>query len=331
MLCNGTWVFRSRLRQFAEVAVLLLVMLAIGAVAPGDARPSQRADAEVSFMSPTTPPPPYASAARTDGADSRAAPPSFDRVVVVVFENKEFEDVLGNPNAPTFNSLARRYAVLTNYRAVTHPSLPNYLALVSGSTQGITSNCTSCQVNAPNLADTLERAGKRWKTYAEGLPRAGFTGAGAGRYAKKHNPFVYFANVVSRPDRLRRIVPLSTFRRDLKAGRLPDFALVVPDLCHDMHDCSVATGDAWLGAFLRPLLRNRAIRHAVIFVIFDEGASSTSGGPIPTLVLGPLVRPASRTSTRLGHYGLLRTIESAWGLPLLGNSSGATPITRIWR
>ena len=198
-------------------------------------------------------------ASGTDGANTGAALPRFDRVVVVVFENKEFEQVVGNADAPTFASLARRYARLTNYRGVAHPSLPNYLALVSGSTQGIASNCTSCRVSATNLADTLERAGKSWKTYAEGLPRAGFTGAWAGRYARKHNPLLYFTDVASSSDRLDRIVPLGTFDRDLAAGRLPDFSLVVPDLCHDMHDCSIATGDAWLRTFLRPLLRSSAL------------------------------------------------------------------------
>ena len=271
-------------------------------------------------------------ASKTDGANIGTTLPNFDRVVVVVFENKEFEQVVGNADAPTFGSLARRYALLVNYRGVAHPSLPNYLALVSGSTQGITSDCTSCRVSAPNLADTLERAGKTWKTYAEGLPRAGFTGAWAGRYAKKHNPLLYFADVVSRPERLHRIVPLGTFRRDLEAGRLPDFSLVVPDLCHDMHDCSVTTGDAWLGGFLQPLLRSPALRHGVVFVVFDEGTSSLGGGGhVPALVLGPLVRPASSSSTPLDHYGLLRTIEGTWGLPLLGRSRGATPITGIWR
>jgi phospholipase C len=239
---------------------------------------------------------------------------------------------LGNPEAPTFRSLARRYALLANYRGVAHPSLPNYLALVSGSTHGIASDCTSCQVSAPNLADTLEGAGKTWKTYAEGLPQPGFTGAWAGRYAKKHNPLLYFTDVVSRPTRLRKIVPLSAFRRDLEAGRLPDFALVVPDLCNDMHDCSVATGDAWLRTFLRPLLPNPALAHGVVFVVFDEGTSSQGGGGhVPALVLGPRVRPGSQISTPLDHYGLLRTIESAWHLPLLGRSRDASPITGIWR
>jgi phosphatidylinositol-3-phosphatase len=271
-------------------------------------------------------------ASKTHGANIGTALPIFDRVVVVVFENKEFEQVVGNADAPTFGSLARRYALLANYRGVARPSLPNYLAFVSGSTQGITSDCTSCRVSAPNLADTLERAGKTWKTYTEGLPRAGFTGAGADRYAKKHNPLLYFTDVASRPDRLQRIVPLGAFRRDLDSGRLPDFSLVVPDLCHDMHDCSVATGDAWLRAFLQPLLRSPALRHGVVFVVFDEGTSSQGGGGhVPALVLGPLVRPASGTSTPLDHYGLLRTIESAWDLPLLGRSPGASPITGIWR
>src|SRR6476660_7705755 len=205
-----------------------------------------------------------------DHGGARSALPAFDRVVVIVFENKEYDQVLGNPAAPTFRSLARRYALLTSYRAVAHPSLPNYLALVSGSTHAIASDCTSSQVSAPNLADTLEVAGKTWKTYAEGLPQAGFTGAWSGRYAKKHNPLLYFADVVSRPDRLRRIVPLSAFHRDLDAGRLPDFALVVPDLCNDMHDCSVATGDAWLRTFLRPLRPNPALGRGVVFVVFDE-------------------------------------------------------------
>ena len=271
-------------------------------------------------------------ASGTEGANIGTARPHFDRVVVVVFENKEFEQVVGTADAPSFGSLARRYALLANYRGVAHPSLPNYLALISGSTQGITSDCTTCRVSAPNLADTLEGAGKSWKTYAEGLPRAGFTGPWAGRYAKKHNPFLYFTDVASRPDRLRRIVPLDTFRRDLVAGGLPDFSLVVPDLCHDMHDCSVATGDAWLEAFLRPLLRSSALGNGAVFVVFDEGTSSQGGGGhVPALVLGPSVRRGSQTSMPLDHYGLLRTIESAWHLPFLGRSRGARPITGIWR
>jgi hypothetical protein len=265
-------------------------------------------------------------------ARGRSAVPALDRVVLVVFENKEFGQVIGSPDAPTFRRLARRYAVLAGYRAVAHPSLPNYLALVSGSTQGVTSDCTGCTVSAPNLVDTLERWGKTWKTYAEGLPYPGFTGAWSGRYAKKHDPLLYFDDVRTRPDRLRRIVPLTQFARDLSAGELPSFSLVVPDLCHDMHDCPVATGDAWLGAFLHPLLGSTALRRGVVLVVFDEGQGSAGGGGhVPALVLGPLVRAGARSSVLVDHYGLLRTIEDGLGLPRLGRSRTARPVTGIWR
>ena len=98
------------------------------------------------------------------GAATAAPVPVFDHVVVIVFENKEATSVLGNRAAPTFNTYARRYSNLTRYYGVTHPSLPNYLALVSGSTQGITTDCTDCVVDAQSLADTIEASGRTWKT-----------------------------------------------------------------------------------------------------------------------------------------------------------------------
>ena len=251
--------------------------------------------------------------------------PAFDHVVVVVLENKARGQVLGNPHAPAFNAFARRGAVLKGYRGVTHPSLPNYLALVSGSTHGITSDCTSCTVPGRSLADTLESRKLTWKTYAEGLPRPGWTGASRGRYAKKHVPFLYFRRVLSSPARLRRVVPLTQLARDRAAGRLPTFALVVPDLCHDMHDCSVATGDAWLKRFLPPLLK---LPGTAVFVVFDESDSADPG--VPALALGPLVRPRSYFTGTTSHYGLLRTIEEGFGLPALGRSARAAPVTGIW-
>jgi hypothetical protein len=258
--------------------------------------------------------------------------PAFRHVVVVVFENKETTQIGGNRDAPTFNALARRYASLTNYDAVAHPSLPNYLALVSGSTQGITSDCTDCIVRARSLADTLAAAGKSWKTYAEDLPNPGFTGGSSGRYAKKHVPFLYFRGVVDSRSRRNRVVPFTQLARDLRRKRLPDFSLVVPNLCNDMHDCSVATGDAWLKAHVVPLLRSPALRGSVVFVVFDEGTSGTGGGGrIEALALGPTVRRGSRFTKATNHYGLLRTIEDAWRLPRLGFSRTGTPIGGIWR
>jgi hypothetical protein len=266
------------------------------------------------------------------GSTITPAVPRFDHVVVVVFENKSRDEVLGNPAAPYFNRLASRYTVLSRYGGVAHPSLPNYLALVSGSTQGITSDCTSCVVSARNLADTLEHAHLTWKGYAEGLPRPGFTGASAGRYAKKHMPFLYFRNIVRSRVRLHRVVPLTRFSRNLSAGTLPSFSLVVPDLCHDMHDCSVSTGDTWLRGFLKPLLRSPRFANSVAFVITDEPRfSSPPESAMPALAAGPLVKRGFGYAAVTSHYGLLRTIEDAWGLPRLGRSARTAPVRSIWR
>jgi hypothetical protein len=262
-------------------------------------------------------------------AGARDHVPAFRHVVLVLFENKEVSSVVGSQSAPTFTAMANRYAQLTQYYGVGHPSLPNYLALVGGSTFGIHSDCTTCLVSGRNLADTLAAAHKTWKLYAEGLPRPGFTGAGAGRYAKKHAPFLYFRDVLSRRQRLRRIVPFAQLRRDIASRSLPDFSFVVPDLCHSMHDCDVATGDAWLRRLLPPLLR---LRDTAVFVVFDEGSSDLrGGGHVPAFVAGTAVSPHSRFSAVTNHYGLLRTVEDAWGLPLLGRSADAAPITGIWR
>lgn len=261
-----------------------------------------------------------------------AAPPRvppFEHVIVLVFENKESARVLGHPAAPTFNAYGTKYARMTRYYGVTHPSLPNYLALVSGSTHGITTTCTRCVIDARSLADTLGAAGRTWRTYAEGLPRPGFTGASSGRYAKKHNPFLYFRSVAASPARRARVVPLNRLGADLSAGTLPDFSLVVPDLCSSMHDCSVSVGDAWLRRIAPPLLE---VENTAVFVLFDEGTSRVrGGGHVPALVLGTAVRPGARFSAVTNHYGVLRTIEEAWGLPLLGRSARAAPITGIWQ
>jgi phosphatidylinositol-3-phosphatase len=263
---------------------------------------------------------------------SRAVPtavPAFDHVVVIVFENKERGHVIGNRAAPTFNRYAKQYANLTAYYAVAHPSLPNYIALVSGSTKGITTNCTQCVVDTPSLADSLEEAGLTWRTYAQGLPYSGFTGAGFRRYAKKHNPFLYFRAIVDDAKRRNRIVPLAHLAADVRAGTLPDFSLVIPDMCHSMHDCSVGVGDAWLRRIAAPLLTQP---RTAVFVLFDEGSTSIrGGGHTPALVLGSAVRQSSRYRALSGHYEVLRTIEEAWGLPLLGESARARAITGIWR
>jgi phosphatidylinositol-3-phosphatase len=275
----------------------------------------------------------FLSLALVAGATAAPRPvPRLSRIVLVVFENKERSQIAGNPDAPTFAALARRYASLSHYDAVSHPSLPNYLALLSGSTDGIQNDCTKCVVHARSLADTLAHAGRRWKVYAEDLSSIGFTGAFSGEYTKKHDPFAYFASVLAHPSWRRRLVPLRQLRRDARRETLPDFSLIVPNLCHDMHNCSIKTGDAWLRANIVPLLSSPALKDGAVFVTFDEGMSDVGGGGnVETLVLGPLARHGVVDRSPASHYSLLRTIEDAWHLPLLGRSASAAPITGVWR
>jgi hypothetical protein len=238
--------------------------------------------------------------------------PALDHVVVVVFENKERDAVLGSGAAPTFDRLARDYADLAQYFALTHPSLPNYLALVSGSTHGIRVDCTTCVASGATLGDELTAAGRTWGAYAEGYPSSS-------RFAKRHVPFLYF------PGGRTNVHPLTA----LRVERLPSFALVVPDLCHDMHDCPVATGDRWLASFVTPLLR---VPRTVVFVVFDEGTSARhGGGHVAAIAAGTAVRRHVAYRARTGHYALLRTIEDALGVPPLGESRRARPLTGIWR
>lgn len=265
-------------------------------------------------------------------AGAAPAVPAFSHVIVVVFENHEANAVFGTGEAPTFDALAKRYAMIDDYQAITHPSLPNYLALVSGSTQGITDNCTDCRAPGRSIADTLDAAKKTWKTYAEGIPRPGFTGATSGRYVKKHNPFLYFPSVASNKARSARIVGLPQLATDVRSNQLPTFSLVVPDMCNNMHDCSVRTGDTWLKREIVPLLSSPALSRSVVFVTFDEGSSDLGGGGrVAALALGPLVKRGAHATAPTTHYGLLKTIEVGLELPFLGASRSVKPIVGIWR
>ena len=238
--------------------------------------------------------------------------PRLAHVVVIVFENHERTDILRSPSAPTFTHLASTYAQATSYYAVAHPSLPNYLALVSGSTHGVTDDCTDCPQSGPTIGTQLSARGRPWAAYAEGYPSSS-------GFAKKHVPFLYF------PGGAAHVRPLQRF----DPRRLPAYALVVPDLCDDMHDCSIVTGDHWLHRFVAPLL---ASKDTAIFIVFDEGTSDREvGGNVPLIVAGRSVRPHSTFTAATTHYGLLRTIETALGLPLLGEARNATPLTGIWR
>ena len=242
------------------------------------------------------------------------------RIIVVVMENKEYGEIIGSSEAPYVNALARKYSAPRRYHGIRHPSLPNYIALVAGSTLGIDSNCTRCHRPQRNLVDQFERAGVSWRAYMEGMPRRCYRGARHGRYAKKHNPFAYFDTVMERRARCRKIVPGTELQRDIDAGTLPEFAFVKPDLCNDTHDCSIRHGDDYLAGLIPPLLREVG-PSGFLLLVWEEGSSdrgccggTARGGRVAAVVAGPRVRRGSRPRADLSHYSSLRTIEDFFGL-----------------
>jgi hypothetical protein len=256
------------------------------------------------------------------------------RIAVVVMENKEYGDVAGNPQAPYMNGLASISASATSFYAISHPSLPNYLALIGGDTFGITSDCTRCHAAARNLVDQLEETHVSWKAYMEGMPRPCFTGASSGRYAKKHDPFVYFDDDVSDPGRCAKVVPLTALSNDEWHG-LPDLVWITPDQCNDTHDCSIKTGDDFLSRLIPPLIKALG-PNGLLFLTYDEGSSDrgcctdAKGGHVFTIVAGPGARPG-RFAQPLDHYSVLRAIEDHFGLPHLRHAATAPSMNALLR
>jgi acid phosphatase len=237
-------------------------------------------------------------------------------------ENHSYAQIIGNPDAPFINDLARRGALFTRSYAIGHPSQPNYLALFSGSTQGITDDSCPNRFTAPNLAADLLRAGRSFAGYAEGLPGPGSPACSAGDYARKHVPWADFPTVPGSAS-----LPFTSFPADYT--RLPAVSFVIPDLCHDMHDCSVGTGDAWLRARLGGYADWAMNHDSLLIVTWDEDDDS-AGNHIATIFAGQRVKPGRYTEP-VTHYSVLATIEAAYGLPRDGQAATATPITDIWR
>src|SRR3989475_4923810 len=267
-------------------------------------------------------------------AESAPAVPAFSHIFVIIMENREFGEVVNTSQAPFITKLARDYAVANPYYAVTHPSLPNYIALTGGDTFGITDDCTDCPVTGENLADQVEAHQRTWKAYMEGLPAACFLGSSSGEYAKKHSPFVYYTNIATNPARCRQVVPLSELDMDLSRGTLPDLVWITPDMCHSMHDCETRGGDRGLATIVPKVLAPRARRDGGGgFVTGAEAPSEAGccgkpgGGKVAMLAISPLSRRGYRSSTESNHYALLRTIEDAWSLGHLRHAGDAqTPV-----
>jgi len=251
-------------------------------------------------------------------------PPRWEHVVWIWFENKGYGQVVGSHDAEFMNgTLARTCGLATNYHALGHPSLPNYIAATSGlggdALGPFGHDCNArgpCRIEAESL---FEQSGS-WRAYAESM-RKPCTHFFTGLYAASHNPAVYYDRLADCP---QRAVNLGSLRADLAADTLPDFAFVTPNMCHSMHNCSVHVGDAWLRHMTRLLTASPAYARGTmaIFVTFDE--SEGGDDRVPTFVESPSTVPGTRAGKSFDHYSLLRTTEDMLGLaPPLGRAKGA--------
>lgn len=257
------------------------------------------------------------------------------RVAVMVLENRSYGRVIGSREAPFLNRLARRNALATRYYAVGHPSLPNYMALTTGATAEVTSNCSRCASDLPSIVNQLDAAAISWRAYFESLPRdADQPVTRHGRYNKHYNPFVYTESVGGNRGLRARVVGFPRLRRDLARGRLSRFSWIAPNVRHDGHRHSLRAADAFAARTVPPLLRALGPR-GVLYLTWDEGNRSDQrglhgqrgGGHIALIAAGGEARRHARLGQPANHYALLRTLEAHFGLPPLGKAgSASTPL-----
>lgn len=301
-------------------------------------------------------PAPYA-CGTANGIPACRAPsgiPLFNHVFVIVMENTSWEALQQSNVTPYLQGLASTAAFAEDFHGIAHPSLPNYLAMTSGDDGGVACGCrpvgdtcspANCNLDAadcgcaqtrPNLADLLEAAGRNWKGYGEDMGSPCNLND-SGLYAARHMPFLYYDSVQSNPARCQaHVVDYGAFAGDL-AGNTPDFVYVAPNLMDDMHDpfppgpSNLAHGDSWLAAHVPQILASPAYRqNGALFIVWDEDDSTDGSGdkPIPFFLLSPLAKQNGYASAiRADHYSLLATWEDGLGVPRLGRSATAAPLT----
>jgi acid phosphatase len=283
---------------------------------------------------PSTTPSPSASPTPTAPPVSTNVP-NWSHVYVIYFENREYSSIIGSSSAPYINSLAAKYGLSTNFYAERHPSEPNYIALTSGGTQGITDDGVY-NLGVNNLFKQVEASGRTWHEWQQGWPGNCFTGTSsasvvdgvgkAGAYVRKHNPAISYTAISGNAAECAKITNLASFNPGLA-----NFNFITPNMINDMHDGTVADGDNWLKAFLPQILGSSAFANSVVFVTFDEGTTNVNGGGhIVTIPITPGMTPGYKQSATYNHYSMLRTIEQAWGLPYLGSASSAATMAFPW-
>jgi phosphatidylinositol-3-phosphatase len=266
-----------------------------------------------------TPPPPAPSA-------------RFGHVFIVVEENANFGDVIANPALPYLNGLANQYGLAANYFANAHPSIPNYFELTTGQILTLIDASTphNFPVSAENIVRDLLAAGKSWKSYAEDLPSVGYTGGDTGRYAVRHNPLAYFTDVQNDSRQVQDLVPFSQFATDQNAASLPDFSFIVPNLCDDAHDCSLATADTWLKTNIDPLIQSPLFqKDGLLIIVFDEADTldlTSGGGHVAAVIVSPLGKRGYKSIAFYQHQSVLRLTLEGLGVTKLPGDAGGAPV-----
>ena len=312
------------------------------------------------------------------GASGSAVPaagiPEFEHVFVVVEENQSYDDVVGNTHdLPYFNSLIGEYGLATNYYANTHPSVNNYFYLTAGhaafsslwTSDGFLANLHAELVPGENIASILTDNKKTWKAYLEDLPEAGSLTSNHAGYAKRHDPFGYFATVVrgtrDHPPQKSNLVPFEpNFERDLQNHTFPNYSFIVPDIYHDGHDSAktrreAACGDHaalqqidhWLNRNIRPLVEDADFkRSGLLIIVFDEACdrgpktddrldpkqpSLRGGGHIPALIISSKTKPGTTADQLLHHESVLRFCLTVLGIQQFPGAAAIAPdISRVF-
>jgi acid phosphatase len=280
----------------------------------------------------------------TDTPPGTGKIPVVSHVFVLVEENHSYESVIGNPSMPYTNSLAKQYALATQYYANRHNSLPNYFMLTTG--QLITTNdLFTGVVNDDNVVRALNTAGKTWRIYADHLPNAGYLGPSVTPYFKDHNPFAYFSDVTNSSAQAANVVPFTQLATDTQNGTLPNYAMIVPDSVNDAHDCpdeapncsdqqKLATVDQWVQTNVGPLIQASAFQDSVLIYTWDESDindNANGGGHVATILISPKIRAGFQSTTMYQHQSTLRlTMELLGVTDLPGAAATATDMTEFF-
>jgi phosphatidylinositol-3-phosphatase len=321
----------------ALVAVLLIIGAGVG-YEFGYTEGLSRGSAALIQTSPTA-----AQSAENQTTFTTTPAGPIKHVIVLVMENKEYDSVIASPGAPYENTLTSNYSLAANYYAVSHPSLPNYLALVAGDTFGVDSDCLPSDCPLPysitSIATLLDAHHLSWREYAESMPaNCSQTSSPSDVYDPEHDPFVYFSDITGNygvgstsPYCNSHVVSMDQFWTDSITSKLPAFSMITPNICDDAHSCTLSAGDEWLSYLVPLIMHSPSFSSTALFITYDEGISGegfglNEGGHVVCLLVSPFAKPGYVSNVQYSHYSLLATIEAIFNLGNLGRNDATANV-----